>query len=193
MERRTALGWTAAVGFVACVLGANWFVEHVGTQIGPDGPHTLPVGFGERAPSGFVWVGVSLTLRDLVQRLLGARFTVGAIVVGAALSMALNVDAALALASGATFLLAEMLDLGVYTPLQERSLGAAALASNVVGAVVDSVLFLWLAFGWSAVGDFAVWQALGKLEWSLIFLPLLFLSRRSVAAAPPARQRSVPA
>lgn len=178
MQRAPLLGLVAAAGFVGCVLGANWFVENVGTEAYPGGPHTLPVGFGQEAPSGFVWVGISLTLRDLVQRLLGVRFTVGAIVTGAVLSALLNIDASLALASGVTFLFAELLDFAVYTPLQERNLGMAALASNAVGAVVDSVVFLWLAFGWSSVADFAVWQALGKLEWSVLFLPLLFASRR---------------
>lgn len=186
MDRRLVIGIAALAGFVVCVLGANWFVENVGTQPGPGAPHTLPVGFGERAPSGFVWVGISLTLRDLLQRTLGARFTIAAIVAGAGLSALLNIDASLALASGVTFLFAELLDLSVYTPLQERNLGAAAIASNVVGAIVDSVIFLWLAFGWDTVADFAVWQALGKFEWSLLFLPLLFASRRALPQPAPA-------
>lgn len=174
MERRT-IGWVALAGFVACVWGANWFVDHVGTEAAP-GLHTLPVGFGQEAPSGFVLVGVSLTLRDLVQRLLGVRWTLAGIVAGAALAATINTD--LAMASGVTFLLAELLDFGVYTPLQQRGLTRAVVVSNVVGAVADSVLFLWLAFDLDAVREFALWQAVGKVEWGLLFLPLVWMVRR---------------
>lgn len=175
LTRSQQIGLVAVVGFIACVVGANWFVQNVGVQLDPHGPHTLPVGFGKRAPSGFVWVGISLTVRDIVQRLLGPRWALAAIVTGAALSTL--IAPSLALASGVTFLLAELLDFGVYTPLQERNLPVAAIASNVVGAVADSVIFLWLAFGLDAVREFALWQAVGKVEWALLFLPLLLLVR----------------
>jgi uncharacterized PurR-regulated membrane protein YhhQ (DUF165 family) len=50
-------------------------------------------------------------------------------------------------ASGVAFLLSELADYAVYTPLRERNwLGAVAL-SNTVGLVLDSVIFLSLAFG----------------------------------------------
>lgn len=172
-----AIGIGALVAFIGCVFGANWFVENVGAASGPGGPHTLPVGFGLRAPSGFVMVGASLTARDLLQRFLGPRWTVAAIVAGAALSWAI-VDREIAVASGVTFLIAEALDFGVYTPLQSRQLTVAVVGSNVVGAVADSVLFLWLAFGFGAIGDFALAQTLGKVEWSLLFLPVLWAARR---------------
>ena len=169
------MGWVALAGFIGCVWGANWFIEHVGTEVAP-GLHTLPVGFGREAPSGFVFVGISLTLRDLVQRLLGPQWTIVGIGVGAGLAAAINAD--LAFASGVTFLLAELLDFAVYTPLQQRQLTGAVVASNVVGAITDSVVFLWLAFDWSAVEEFWVAQALGKVEWGLLFLPLVWLARR---------------
>lgn len=183
MSARLTVGSLALAGFIGCVFGANWLIENVGTQFDPNGPHTLPVGFGERAPSGFIMVGISLTLRDLVQRLLGPSWTALGIVVGAVLSL-LVADADLAVASGVTFLVAEALDFGVYTPLQDRRLTLAVLASNAVGAVVDSVLFLVLAFGWSSVSDFALGQIIGKLEWSILFLPLLWWARRWTTALP---------
>jgi hypothetical protein len=37
--------------------------------------------------------------------------------------------------------------IGLYAPLWRRRLVLAVLASGLVGAAVDSVLFLWLAFG----------------------------------------------
>ena len=58
----------------------------------------------------------------------------------------------LVLASGVAFLLSEFADLGVYTPLARRRLVLAVVASSVVGLVVDSIVFLWLAFGSLDVG-----------------------------------------
>src|SRR3712207_7873588 len=45
------------------------------------------------------------------------------------------------------FLVSEAADLAVYTPLQRRGLVLAVALSSVVGLVLDSVVFLLLAFG----------------------------------------------
>ncbi len=50
-------------------------------------------------------------------------------------------------ASTTAFLLSELADLAVYTPLQRRRFVRAVIASSVIGLVVDSMVFLWLAFG----------------------------------------------
>ncbi|MDQ3655116.1 MAG: hypothetical protein M3457_08565 [Chloroflexota bacterium] len=121
------------VGFIGSIWFANWLVTHWGTVRFGDGPWLIPVWPGGLtpsgnpiyAPSGVLAIGISFTLRDLVQRRLGVKVTVLAIVAGALLSAAL--DTSLALASGVAFLLAEMLDLVVYTPLQRRHLVRAVL------------------------------------------------------------------
>jgi hypothetical protein len=82
----------------------------------------------------------------------------------------------LVLASVAAFLLAELADLAVYTPLRARRLGLAVLASGLVGSVVDSAVFLWLAFGSL---DFIAGQVVGKLWMSaLAALSLVAVSRQ---------------
>ena len=92
-------------------------------------------------------IGLALVLRDLVQRRLGLRWAVGAIIAGALLSVFLA-PPALVIASGTAFLLSELADFAVYTPLQRRRLVlAAVLASSAVGLVIDSAVFLYLAFG----------------------------------------------
>ena len=96
-----------------------------------------------------------------------------AVIVGAALSAILS--PALALASGTAFLLSEGLDLAVYTPLQRRNLVAAVAASNVVGFIVDSAVFLFLAFGSLA---FIEGQLLGKAYMTLLALPGVWYLRR---------------
>src|SRR5476649_1404268 len=98
------------------------------------------------APSGVLMIGAALVLRDLVQRRLGVEFGIGAIVVGAAISAGLA-PRSLVIASAAAFLISEFADFAVYTPLARRRLVLAVVASSLVGLVVDSVAFLWLAFG----------------------------------------------
>ena len=93
------------------------------------------------APSGVAMVGLALVLRDLVQRRLGRAVALLPIVAGAALSGAVA-PPPLVMASAAAFLLSELADFAVYTPLQSRGLVLAVFASSIVGLVVDSVLFL---------------------------------------------------
>ncbi len=175
-EWRVRTGDAAAAAAVAAYIGsifaANWFIGHVGEQAAPGAPHTVPVGFGYDAPSGVLWIGVALTLRDVVQVAIGKRAVVAAIAVAAALSYL--VAPAFALASAVAFLTSETLDFAVYTPLAERGRWLTAVAaSNTVGAVVDSVLFLSIAFGSLAL---LPGQVIGKLWMSaaaLVVLPVL--------------------
>ncbi len=153
------IGYLALLGFALTIPSANWLIGHVGTVCIPEGPCLIPVGFGLTAPSGVLMIGLALVLRDVVQERLGVRWAFGAIAIGTALS-ALLAPPSLVLASGAAFLLSELADLTVYTPLRKRSLDAALVASNVAGAVIDSAIFLWLAFGSL---QFIEGQIVGKL------------------------------
>jgi uncharacterized PurR-regulated membrane protein YhhQ (DUF165 family) len=126
------------------------------------------------APSGVLMVGAALVLRDLVQRRLGVGYGAAAILVGAAISAALA-PASLVVASAAAFLLSEFADLAVYTPLAQRRLVAAVAASSLAGLVVDSVVFLYLAFGSL---DFLAGQVVGKLWMVLLALPFIAYLRR---------------
>lgn len=132
--------------FAATVPLANWMIGNVGTDCTPAGPCTIPVGFGLQAPSGVLVVGAALVLRDLVQEGGGVRAALAAIAIGTAIA-ALVAPPALVLASAVAFLLSELTDLIVYTPLRRRRPGIAVVASGFAGALVDSALFLWLAFG----------------------------------------------
>jgi len=173
-SRRRAEGFVFLVLFCLTIPLANWMIGHVGTVCLPNGPCVLPVAPGMMAPSGVMMVGAALVLRDLVQRRLGAGFGLGAIAVGAAIS-ALLAPAALVVASTAAFLLSEFADFAVYTPLARRRLVLAVFASSVVGLVVDSLVFLWLAFGSL---QFLEGQIVGKLWMVLIATPLIAYLRR---------------
>jgi uncharacterized PurR-regulated membrane protein YhhQ (DUF165 family) len=172
------------LAFIACIPAANWMIGHVGTVCVPHGPCLVPVapwgpdGHLLMAPSGVLMIGLALVLRDLVQRRLGRTVALAAIVAGAALSGAVA-PPQLIVASAAAFLLSELADFAVYTPLQSRGLVLAVLASSVVGLLVDSVLFLWLAFGSL---EFLAGQVLGKLWMVLLALPVVhWIRKREIA------------
>lgn len=85
---RRSLTAVALVAYAGTVPLANWMISNVGTQQFPDGPHTIPVGFGFGAPSGVLAIGVSLAARDAVHRLAGKRVALGAIAFGVVRSFA---------------------------------------------------------------------------------------------------------
>lgn len=173
-RRRRAEGLVFLLGFGLCIPAANWLIGHAGTVCVPQGPCLIPVAPGVMAPSGVLMVGLALVLRDLVQRRLGVLAASAAILAGAGLS-ALLAPPALVVASALAFLLSEAADLAVYTPLQRRGLVLAVAASGVAGLVVDSVVFLWLAFGSL---DYLAGQVIGKLWMVLLALPLIQWLRR---------------
>ena len=178
-SRRSITGFAAFVAFLGCVPLANWLILNVGTTCVPNGPCLVPVAPGVMAPSGVLTVGVALVLRDVVQRCLGLRFGLIAIAAGTALS-AFVAPVSLVAASGTAFALSELADFAVYTPLQRRRLMLAVVASSMAGLVVDSVVFLSLAFGSL---ELLLGQIVGK-AWAVLFaIPLVRLLRR-VAPTP---------
>ncbi len=180
MNEIRRIGWGAFVGYLASIPLANWMILHIGTVCVPHGgPCLVPVAPGLMAPSGVLTVGAALVLRDVVQRCLGLRWGLAAIGLGTALSAAVA-PAALVIASGAAFALSELADFAVYTPLQQRRLVTAVVASSIVGLMIDSVVFLSLAFGSLA---FLPGQITGKLWAVLIAIPLVRMLRR-VAPTP---------
>jgi len=175
VERGRTDGFLFLLGFGLCIPAANWLIGNVGTVCVPGGgPCLIPVAPGLTAPSGVLMVGLALVLRDMVQRRLGLGWASAAVLAGAVLS-ALLAPPALVVASAAAFLLSEAVDLAVYTPLQRRGLVLAVALSSVAGLVLDSVVFLLLAFGSL---DFLAGQVVGKLWMVLASLPLVAWLRR---------------
>jgi uncharacterized PurR-regulated membrane protein YhhQ (DUF165 family) len=170
------IGALALLAYAATIPAANWLIGHVGTVCVPDGPCLIPVGFGLTAPSGVLMVGLALVLRDVVQMRLGRRWSLAAIAAGAVLS-ALVAPPALVVASTVAFALSELADYAVYTPLAERRLTLAVVASGAVGAAIDSAAFLLIAFGSLA---FIEGQIVGKLWMTIAALPLVWMARRQV-------------
>lgn len=177
MPRLKAEGFAYLAAFTFCIPAANWLIGNFGAACPPEGPCLIPVFPGIMAPSGVLMVGLALVFRDLVQRRLGRAWAVAAILAGALLS-ALLAPPALVVASGAAFLLSETADFAVYTPLQAKRLVLAVALSGAVGVVVDSVAFLYLAFG---TLDYLPGQVIGKSWMIVMALPFIVWLRNSDA------------
>jgi len=173
-KRKNIEGTIFLILFCLTVPAANWMLGHLGTVCPPNSPCLVPVAPGLMAPSGVLLIGAALVLRDLVQRRLGVEFGIGAIIAGAAISASVS-PAPLVLASASAFLISEFADFAVFTPLARRRLVLAVVASGVVGLVVDSIVFLWLAFGSL---DFLAGQIVGKMWMVLLSVPLVAYLRR---------------
>ena len=168
----------AFLAFAATIPGANWLIGHAGTVCVPQGPCLIPVGFWLMAPSGVLMIGASLVLRDWLHELSGWRIALAAVVFGGTLSLAVS-PPQIAIASAVAFTLAELADLAVYAPLRGRGRSLAVLASGVVGAALDSALFVWLAFGSL---EFSAGTTLAKLYASAAVALILAIRSRRVMA-----------
>lgn len=145
---RKSIGLLAAAALIATIYAANWALERWGI---------VPIGFGLMAPAGVYFAGLAFGLRDVVHETLGRWPVLACIAVGGAVSY--FASPAFAVASAAAFLFAELADFAVYDRLRDRQWHAAVICSNVVGALIDSAIFLWLAFGSL---DFMAGQVVGK-------------------------------
>jgi len=171
---RNKAGYVAAALYSATIPTANWMIHNVGTVCIPDGPCLIPLGFGIMAPSGVLMIGVALLLRDAVHEWLGAKVALTAILIGAVLSYMLA-DPFIAIASLVAFSVSELSDFAVYSRIRERSRELGILASGVVGSVVDSVLFLSIAFGSLAHLE---GQIFGKVLVTVVAAAALFFGKK---------------
>lgn len=170
MTRLTPARIGLLAAYLATIPAANVAVSEFGA---------VPVGLGYAAPAGVYLVGLALVLRDLAREAVGRGPIVAAIIAGAGLSWWLA-DPALAVASAAAFVVAEVMDFAVYEPLRRRGLLVAMLASNAVGLLADSLIFLWLAF-WSF--EYLPGQLLGKTWMTLAAVAVIAVIARRRARA----------
>lgn len=154
-------------GYLLAITVANLAVAHLG-------PGVVPL-------CSFLLVGFDLVVKDVLQeRWAGARRVVGLgglIGTGSALSYLLASEAGpVALASCLAFGLASTADALTLAALSTRSRDVRVNGSNLVGAVVDSLVFPLVAFGGldpqlvaaqvaaKMVGGFAWWTVLRRVR-----------------------------
>lgn len=176
VEARTLSGAATALGvYVLAIVGANVLTARLGL---------VSAGWGLQVTAGTYAAGFALLARDFVQRLGGVRLSLLGVGVGVALSWLLA-DPSIAVASAVAFGTAELVDLVIFTPLRRlHGFLAGALASNVVSAPIDTVVFLWVAgFGVTtgAVGG----QFVAKVVWATVVPLVLYLGvRRALLRQP---------
>lgn len=180
---KARIGIVLLAVYIASIVLANWLVTRYGL---------IGIGFGLSATAGTLAVGGAVMTRDLVQDALGRMAIVGAIVAGAGISYGMS-DHRIALASGVTFLLAEGLELLVYTPLRRRvgwgtgKWGGIVGLANATGIAADTFIFLSLA-GFPVTGPVVLGQLVAKAYVTAAVIVAGVVIRRSVL-----RQSVVPA
>lgn len=170
MNRYTLAAATTV--YLLSVVLANALTTHYGL---------VSAGFGLLVTAGTYAAGAALLARDFVQRhataLLGHRggitWALGTILAGGAISYASGTGSdRIVIASTVAFLTAEIIDMGVFTPLRERAgFFTAALTSNLVSAPTDTVVFLALA-GFPITANAVAGQLVAKILWATL-IPLL--------------------
>lgn len=139
------------VPYLAAVVAANLLVKHFGATYSP--------------VIAFFAIAAILIFRDQFADLVGQRWLaqflqLGLIGVGALLTYLFNQDAALiAKASVIAFAASETSEQIIYFLLRRRPWMDRAPFSAVVGAAVDSVLFITIAFGFTFTIAFAQFTA----------------------------------
>lgn len=180
MNRNIWIGTLAATAFASTVVLANWLTSTFGF---------VPVGFGLTATAGTFVAGAALALRDVLQDTLGKAVALAVVLVGAIVSFWVA-DPFIAAASAVAFLVSELADFAVYSPLRTRARvggrrwAVAVTASNLVGAVVDTIVFLGIAFGAAAIMPAVPGQLVGKAWATVLFLLIGWMVGRAVLREP---------
>jgi uncharacterized PurR-regulated membrane protein YhhQ (DUF165 family) len=138
--------------YAGSVVAANWLTKRYGL---------VPIGFGLLVAAGTFAAGVALLARNIGQDVVGRVWIVLLMLVGILLSWWLA-SPALAVASAAAFALSETTDMAVYTKLKKRGRPRALLAAALLGALVDTLVFLRLA-GFPLTVDAVLGQMLVKV------------------------------
>jgi len=139
--------WTAAyVGLMPLI---NWSFAHVQTYDIPSG-----LGGGVFQPLAIV-TGLVLVVRDFTQREIGHR-VLAAMILGLIFST-MTSWIVVVVASGAAFLISELVDWAVYT-FSKRPLSRRIMLSSTLSAPLDQTVFIYLAsfvvpgiFAWGTV------------------------------------------
>jgi uncharacterized PurR-regulated membrane protein YhhQ (DUF165 family) len=147
------------LAFSLCALLANVFTSNFGF---------VAIGFGLTATAGTYAAGFALVSRDVVHETSGLIGVILAIVIGCALSF-ITSNPSIAIASLVAFAFSEAADALVYSPLRKTAWKTAVVASSFVGAIIDTILFIGIAFGFQALTPTVMaGQMVGKVLWVAI-------------------------
>jgi uncharacterized PurR-regulated membrane protein YhhQ (DUF165 family) len=137
LDRRDFLIALAAMTLV--VLSSNILVQHPVQHLG----------LGDYLTWGAFSYPFSFLVTDLSNRRFGPQGARRVVYAGFVLAVLLSVVLAtprIAIASGAAFLLAQLLDIGIFTRLRDRAWWLPPFASSVVSSALDTAIFFSVAF-----------------------------------------------
>ena len=137
LDRRDFLIALAAMTLV--VLSSNILVQHPVQHLG----------LGDYLTWGAFSYPFSFLVTDLSNRRFGPQGARRVVYAGFVLAVILSVVLAtprIAVASGAAFLLAQLLDIGIFTRLRDRAWWLPPFASSVVSSALDTAIFFSVAF-----------------------------------------------
>lgn len=151
--------WLWGIAYLASILLGNIVVNEFG----------IVTMAGLTFPAGVVFVGLTFSFRDFVQRYWGDWPTWIWMALASIITVFFNLD--LAIASFTAFLISESVDWFVYKvsglPFYKR-----IYVSNLFSCPLDSIVFVALAFGWVWP---AMWgQAIIKYASGLLVLPFVW-------------------
>jgi uncharacterized PurR-regulated membrane protein YhhQ (DUF165 family) len=167
--------WYLALAYVGLAVLANWLAAK----------WTVPVGFGLLAPAGVWAIAFVLVIRDWLNQL-SAKLSVALIPVASILSYGVAEAAGwsglqkIAIASVAAFCLSELVEFCVFAPIRKHKFTLGVALSGSVGLVLDSYVFLAIAFGSLAFMD---GQLVGKAEALLAGVAITFWRRKQIPVA----------
>ncbi|HLM38772.1 MAG TPA: queuosine precursor transporter [Microvirga sp.] len=137
LDRRDFLIALAAMTLV--VLSSNILVQHPVQHLG----------LGDYLTWGAFSYPFSFLVTDLSNRRFGPQGARRVVYAGFVLAVLLSMVLAtprIAIASGAAFLLAQLLDIGIFTRLRDRAWWLPPFASSVVSSALDTAIFFSVAF-----------------------------------------------
>ena len=137
LDRRDFL--VALTAMTLVVLSSNILVQHPFQHLG----------LGDYLTWGAFSYPFSFLVTDLSNRRFGPRGARQVVYAGFVLAVILSVILAtprIAIASGAAFLLAQLLDIGIFTRLRDRAWWLPPFVSSVISSALDTAIFFSVAF-----------------------------------------------
>lgn len=165
--------WSSALLYLVSIILGNVFVIlfGIGTLSLGDAFNPDKIYFSVTFPLGALWIGLTFSFRDFVQRYWSHQKCWIWMAVAAVITYFWNKD--VALASMLAFIGSEACDWAVFYVLKNKELKTRVMVSNLVSCPLDSLIFVPLAFGVPWYSD-AVWgQAVVKYVCSLFALPFI--------------------
>ena len=132
--------------YLACIVLADWVAAKWIIPILPE--------WGVYAPAGVLFIGILLTLRDAIHDKYGWKGTMGNVAMASALARCIGgltsggLLQRIAVASFIAFALSESVDTVMYQIYLHLPWLKRVSLSNWWSSIVDSVVFIVLAFGW---------------------------------------------